>query len=89
MTKEFSSVSKGTSSRACNGKQATSFPYLLLWLSKRLEKVIILKQDGTMLIFSKESTGQSSKRDLKKESDIKNYLKPTAGGQKAAASIMV
>lgn len=42
-----------------------------------------------MLIFSKESTGQSSKRDLKKESDIKNYLKQTAGGQKPAASIMV
>ena len=59
------------------------------WLSKRLERVIILKQDGTRLVFSKESTGQSSKRDLKKESDIKKYLKQTAGVQKAAASILV
>lgn len=39
-------------------------------------------------MYSKQSIGQGSKRDLEKESDIKNYLKQTAKGQKAL-SIMI
>lgn len=40
-------------------------------------------------MFSKERIGQSSKKNLKIGSDIKNYLKQTAGGQKAATHITV
>lgn len=36
-------------------------------------------------MFSRQSIGQGSKRDLEKESDIKNYLKLTAEGQKQQA----
>lgn len=64
-------------------------PTYFSWWPKKLERVHILKQDGRKLMFSKQSRGQGSKGDLKKESDIKNCLKQTAGGQKAAASIRV
>lgn len=51
--------------------------------------MILLKQDGTILMFSNECTGQSSKKNLKKLSDIKKYLKQTAGDHKAATSLKV
>ena len=49
----------------------------------------ILKQDGRRLMLSKQSKRQGSEGDLKKEGDIKNFLKQTSGSQKAAASIMI
>ena len=37
-------------------------------------------------MFSKQSIGQGSKRNLEKESDIKNYLEQITEGQKQQAS---
>lgn len=40
-------------------------------------------------MFSELSKGQGSEGDLEKEGDIQNYLKQTAGGQRAAGSIKI
>ena len=47
--------------------------------------MILLDQDKRRLMFSKQSIGKGSKRNLEKESDIKNYLEQTTEGQKQQA----